>query len=152
MEARTARLLARVCLVRSVHVCEVVFCKRSFCMLAGAGLLPLCFYFRAQELELSAAAGIQCHRFLLPVGLRARADAVVDLVEVESSKSSEYTVDPPVALEGRPDVRYCPKCKTVSFLRKGQQDLRLPEFLFQFEKANYTSTDPKQYGQKYMGE
>ena len=118
MEAGTARLLARVCLVRSVHVCKVFFCKGSFCRLAAAGFSPWCFYFGAQELELSAAAGIQGHRFLLPVGLRAMADAVVDLEEV-SSESSEYTVDPPVAAEGGPDVRYCPKCKTVSFIRKG---------------------------------
>ena len=92
--------------------------REVFCRLAGAGFLPWCFYFGAPELELSAAAGIQGHRFLLPVGLRAMADAVVDL-EDESSESSEYTVDPPVAAKGGPDVRYCPKCKTVSFLRKG---------------------------------
>ena len=49
MEAGTARLLARVCLVRSVHVCKVFLCKGSFCRLAGAGFFALVFLFRGSR-------------------------------------------------------------------------------------------------------
>ena len=80
-------LLGQVC-----ACLQGAFLQGKFLQACRSRILPWCFYFGAQELELSAAAGIQGHRFLLPVGLRAMADCVVDLEKEESSESSEYTV------------------------------------------------------------
>ena len=42
---------------------------------------------------------------------------IVDLVEEEEEE--EATTDPVVATYGQPDLRFCPKCKTYSYVRKG---------------------------------
>ena len=47
--------------------------------------------------------------------------AILDSYEVQSEapESEEIEEDPIVAPHGRPDLRWCTKCHTYSYLRKG---------------------------------
>ena len=51
----------------------------------------------------------------------AEIEAILDSFEVQSEgpESEEAEEDPVVAPHGRPDLRWCTKCHTYSYLRKG---------------------------------